>query len=872
MKYLNFKKKPLILFSIIFVFVIIFSVLIYTLFYNNENEVLKIENIIPKSALCVVTINNPTDFIKQSNNNTLARNVFAKDFFAAYFQIIKNTDSLMNKEKTKESIIKNQRFFISFHSTEKSIQSIFYISLNENVNSKEVIEAISSLYPSLIFEKVKYLKHAVFNSKNLCFSLIGNTLVVAKEKNSIIEVIKSFTENQVISSDKSFSEVYRTANEKADANIFINFNLLLNNKIQNIFSFDLSKTVNWGAFDFNLKDNSFVFNGLIQPLNDRNSILNLLKEQESAEIDFSSVLPKSTQYLLGFSFSNVDKLLKNTRLLTLKKADSTQAINSSFLNNEFALASIALSDSVSSKIVIMAIDNEDECSNELKKFSKNTDNEIVELSKSPSIFNELNVLSSDSIKFFTIKNGFLLLSSNAKVLKYIINNTDNKNTLQENQNFKNISKYFTAKSGMLAYFNLQLCKNSISELFVKDNIDFISSLISSIGILSFQVNTQDNLYLANIYVSKADSSDALLLADSIEEVEPKNNSDFTANDDIKVFELICNSQTNAKNLFIVDKSNELYFTELNGKVLWKYKLDSPIISDIQELDCFKNGKMQLIFNTKKSIYVIDKLGNNVKGFPFTPKNEITNGISVFDFDKKKDYRIIFCTKANLVENIGADGKEVVGWTKYKANENINKAIKYARIAGTDLLVIYPNNKSITLLNRRGGKIATTTNTFKLSTNNNFMLANYKGTACFAHTTNSGEVLFIFNNGKTELQNFGKFSDKHFMTISDINNDKRLEYIFADNKTVFIYSSDKKLILKKEFENQINQPLKLISLQEKYIEICTLDNIFLVNNKGVTKTGFPIKGTTKFYITDANNDKKMELIVANKTKISIIPFE
>jgi hypothetical protein len=56
------------------------------------------------------------------------------------------------------------------------------------------------------------------------------------------------------------------------------------------------------------------------------------------------------------------------------------------------------------------------------------------------------------------------------------------------------------------------------------------------------------------------------------------------------------------------------------------------------LDYFKNGKLQYIVTTPSYIYLIDRLGRDVEGFP-KKKNLNARFSEVVDYDKSRNYRV-----------------------------------------------------------------------------------------------------------------------------------------------------------------------------------------------------------------------------------------
>ena len=50
--------------------------------------------------------------------------------------------------------------------------------------------------------------------------------------------------------------------------------------------------------------------------------------------------------------------------------------------------------------------------------------------------------------------------------------------------------------------------------------------------------------------------------------------------------------------------------------------------DVHQIDLYKNGKLQLLFNTQSKLHLIDRNGNNVEQFPIGLVAKATNGLFV----------------------------------------------------------------------------------------------------------------------------------------------------------------------------------------------------------------------------------------------------
>src|SRR5690606_27291397 len=110
-----------------------------------------------------------------------------------------------------------------------------------------------------------------------------------------------------------------------------------------------------------------------------------------------------------------------------------------------------------------------------------------------------------------------------------------------------------------------------------------------------------------------------------------------------------------------DINNNLYLISLKGKILWKKQLDSAILGTIEQIDIYKNSRLQFVFATSRRLYVIDRNGKDVAPFPEKFNDNITQPLSVFDYDKNKNYRLLV-TQAKNILLYDINAKRVNGFT------------------------------------------------------------------------------------------------------------------------------------------------------------------------------------------------------------------
>ena len=79
--------------------------------------------------------------------------------------------------------------------------------------------------------------------------------------------------------------------------------------------------------------------------------------------------------------------------------------------------------------------------------------------------------------------------------------------------------------------------------------------------------------------------------------------------------LVVNHNTSEKEIFVQDLANRVYLINGTGRVQWKQAVDGPILGGVHQVDFYKNGKLQYLFNTARKIHLIDRNGNYVERYP-----------------------------------------------------------------------------------------------------------------------------------------------------------------------------------------------------------------------------------------------------------------
>ena len=308
--------------------------------------------------------------------------------------------------------------------------------------------------------------------------------------------------------------------------------------------------------------------------------------------------------------------------------------------------------------------------------------------------------------------------------------------------------YFDFKNDLIEDYDL-ISSNLENNLNI---FDFESSDSNSEYYKIFQLKRGDKILNINGYISdfKNEPSNSLIDLKFVSSVP----------NDIVLGPLIVKNHINNTNEIIIqDSKNILYLINNRGQVEWTREIDGKIIKEVNQIDSYKNGKLQYVFATEKSLNLLDRKGQDVGKFPLKFKDKITSPVSVFDYDKNKNYRLLI-TQNNELFMFDSKGNRVRGFDYNKKNKIVTTP-KHFRIGNKDIIVFKTIDK-LTILNRRGAVRINAKTLHNYSSDDVFQYQNFLVTS-----TLKNEIVKIDMKGNTKLQepmpiNSKVISDKETM--------------------------------------------------------------------------------------------------------------
>lgn len=148
-----------------------------------------------------------------------------------------------------------------------------------------------------------------------------------------------------------------------------------------------------------------------------------------------------------------------------------------------------------------------------------------------------------------------------------------------------------------------------------------------------------------------------------------------------------NSGTGRMNLFYQQDNLYLCLQEENGKGIWGAPFKSPICGRAGTIDYFANGKLQILFASGSSLYLIDRLGRFVNPFPVNLGKEILLGPDIYDFNNSRRYNVMVLHTDNTVDMYNLQGRKPLQWKGITAAETIKGLPEPVKVGGRTYWVV-----------------------------------------------------------------------------------------------------------------------------------------------------------------------------------------
>jgi hypothetical protein len=776
---------------------------------NTTNPALSVWETLPENCTTIIKTPDLQDFLSEIKQNKIP------EALQGIAEMLKNQKMIPYLNIDGQSLISISKIPEAFFSIHTKYQDSILV-LNSLPNYSEETLQIEG----------KTIKKYTLEEQSLYSTLIDSIYIFSSSQQALTNLTnKRKTKNEYLSKiENALGD--STAVFVNHQNIVLKDELLTNEEVENNNTY-------WEGYSWNFSDDVFTANGILTSSNFLRSFIRELKNQEPQPILIPQALPSSTNAAIILALSNGGDILQSSSEIPAAKT---------LLFDTFEELAIANSKE-SSFLVARSLDTSLSLENLQSIISKNSDYRgvtLYDISDGSMLDPKLeNIKMRNGLEtIFVYENYIIGTASINEAEKYI-------QDLQSGQTISSLEEYKLLQNNVSTSASVELIgSGDFSALLLNDLFLAASDITQNKNIDNQLIIKQTTLN--NSFASATLASTPLNKA-TVNTVPVKQVAEINSPKTILGTPFFFKSNTSKQpNIVFQDIDHTLHSYSLKGVKQWSRKFEHSILGEMNGLNI--NRRHQLAFVTKKAFYVIDNKGKDVAPFPIKFKDEVTQPLSVFDYDGKRKYRFII-TQGKHVLMYASNGKIVKGFTFKKAKKTIITSPKHIRLGSKDYILITEDSGKINFLSRTGKSRISISENFKINTD-----GIHKKGIQFVFITKDNEEIKISQSGHISKRKLEGAGDSQLMTS------KNTVAILNDN---MLFINDKLIPLPFGI---YTAPLAHSSNKKTYITITeTQENqVYVYDTEGRLLEGFPIYGTSSA-ILSRTSSKKLQLLTLGSSK-------
>jgi len=828
---------------------------------------------IPIDAAVIVETNNITQSFKELSKSNLWVKLSSETSFKEQKKTLFTIDSSLASYASHLTSV--NPVFLSLHLTGAESFNWLMVSSTENQEQKiQLLELGLNNYAST--KEHPYSDALIMEVENqasaLYYSIHQGLILISQEKVLVEDALRQLKTPNNLTLNSSFNTIYKSSNKKEDFNLYINgknFDKISKSLLKKGSNFETQ--FEWTEWDVDILKNGILLSGISLSHDSLSHELSFFEGNEGHELIAPSVLPKNTALFTSKCFENfkqyqrkqLNALVHNHQKNTFDKHLSGLNENNkiefeSWLDSEITWFLAENSNQLNPGFVIDLTN-----SGEVENYLQSNADSIVE-------YREIQVFTWDQLKYFSVLtnnivydslyyacllNEQLILTEDVALIKNIINDHKSEKQLANSKDYNNCMEQLSNRANFSIYIQspaaLQLANNYLQgtiRTFFNQN----STELYPFKAIGLQFDASNDISYSNAYIhfdqSEADQTRAIWA----KQLDAPILSEIS---------LVQNHYDQKWEIVVQDESYNLYLISTEGEILWKRKLDGAIIGSVQQIDLYKNRKLQLLFNTQNRVHLIDRKGRDVGAYPILLKKETELPLALFDYQKNREYRILLsCGKNHYLFN--KRGEIIDGWKLKKTKSNVVHPAQHFVVAGNDYILLPEENGTLNILNRRGENRIKVKDKIEFSHNK---LQVVKGNTL-------AETRIVTIDQKGIQQNI----------LFDGSIDNSIQFEFDEN-IQFSYSREHRILVEAEDLKVNGSQMNLLhsfdtdklteaniykSESQYYLSITDLKSsqAYVFRSPNDIVDGFPLYGTTSGILKDLDLNGKLNFIVGGESGI------
>ena len=818
------KKKNYLLFLIPLVVIALVFLLrfAYTSYKFLKQPVLPITHAVPANTVVVLRSGSIADFIAKSRASGLGEVLQASASGLSFNTLASMIDSLALHDVMLQDIFDNNEFILSVVPSSdgnpellisvkivgKSIRSL-QRSIISALNDKNITNSKADNEFPDIFLLSNGKKSVWYYLHNGIFTLGFNPVLVSESRQAINSA-HPFT-NQ-----RNFAKLNAASGKKVDAVIFIRNDLLFDYSARKSGKdeVEIGDFFNsWSALDMTIAKDRLLLSGFTMADNQ-----NWMIGQNPVQPEVVKAFPADFAVAFSMSIENIDNFLqqrnvKDTLKLTYKSSTSHGSGSDIFRVNDHLKSWMGKNVSLLTDVrhgnrkdplLLIESKNADSARMALEPFINFS---AVPLPKmrtngiTDRLFGE--IFSTRDSVFCMFSANHLVLSPSAELI-----NLYNSRLTESGSTGKSQipTELLNERSNLLIYFSASDIKNAVRS----DNEKRWTRYLQACEHIILQYSGGDSMIYTqgsivfNPLLTIAQADLALQKEETLAQQDPaaeKDKAEIAVEEEEKhekvsvKFEMalkpvVLSGQKGGQKVIAIPDANSVTLFDDEGKKLWQFKCKGKPNGDIFEVIPASTGQRNYLIITDSHFHIVGTDGQEVKNSPYKLPGGNAGNASVFDYDRKRDYRLVYPGKDGKIYNITLVGRELPDWSRPELQLPIEQPL-FFRTTGKDYLLFPYSDGKLRIADRRGKTRISIPDNFRKSLNAGVFENKTNSKGLFMTASKDGQLAYISANGVISYSSFENFGNDPWFVYTDFDGDNSMDFLFAGNGRVGIYSRMKK---------------------------------------------------------------------------------
>ena len=838
---------------------------------QNKKPALNALDVMPNDAVCLLEVSGFHELTNKLINQNLiwnglinVRQIKSIESQISYF------DSLTTQVESIKEFFQGRKINLGFYNESQNMRLLMTFNLQELAQESDFKEILKSNFKCEANQEGFF---EFWKDRTRYTIQVSNGVVAISESDVLVK--KCFdSKEKKLSKEIKFIQLRKNLDEDDLCNVYFNYDLLKKSSVK-INASQIALT-GVSVAKLEVTPEAIVANGFNDA--DTSSFLNALSGQPAKAGNFYSILPFNILSYKSAAISNYP-LLKEKLKVQSNSAYWKQANDSALFNvqrqltenvNEVVVECEYTLNALTERALVIQIKDSALVNESLRYVADSLMNFQglinFRLRDSISDFNRefFGDLYETKARYAFTYSNYLIISESLQGHLFYMNSVLNNSSAAQNEVFMNY-----AKENLLVDYNYQVyCNVNKQSHKAKELFTFLSDSdlvhVKKVSDYSINISNYKNLLQFRValkYQSASSNKDAPGLWTC--------EADTIITSTVSTF---VNHKSSQNELLFQDAKHTLYLTSATGNVIWKKNIGEQSLSAFYTVDAFKNNKYQILFNTSTHLHLIDRNGNYVPGYPLKLPASATNPLSLQDYDKTKDYRIIIACADNKIYNYNINGSKNEKFTPIRTEHPVYLPVKYVKVGTSDYLIANDAEGKIYVYSRRGegridlsNKLITNSRDYFIDAANNIQNTNL---IYFDDKNSLLEKVSLEDKKDIAKLNADFDSPTYFFELVD--DDKKTDIIIIDKEKLVCYDLMGNELFRHETSDEgFIGGTFYYDTEGMYFLINTINGNLEIVQAGLKKTVKRVKGNGKPLVFDLFKDGKKYLLVSDNNTLKCV---